>query len=155
MSYDLTLGILVASPVRELAGLRNGSLASEADVRVAVGTPHVVAGTGLPADASTSDVLINVTVPRSAAAASALGVSVLANASAGVPFGGVLTMVNFTAPDANGTITALASIRTLNPCGSGSDGATTASFPILEGETALDVRILVDRSVVEVCPNRP
>ena len=76
--------------------------------------------------------------------------SVLANVSGGAPFGGILTLVNFSAPDANGTIHAQASVRTLNPCGSGSEALAQASFPILARETALELRILVDRSVVEV-----
>ena len=100
----------------------------------------------------------------------AVGVSVLANVSnsngnshsnsnsnrdgggAAVPFGGVLTVVNFTAatPDANGTITALASIVTLDPCGGGSAPVPKqVPFAIRRGETTLMLRILVDRSIVE------
>ena len=60
---------------------RNGTLGGGKAVNVAPGTAHLVAGTGAPADASTSDVLVNVTVPRSSTA-SAVGVSVLANVSA-------------------------------------------------------------------------
>ena len=160
VSYDPALGTLISNPVKELAGLRNGTLASEKGVSVVVGSPHVIAGTGAPHDASTADVLLTIAVPRptrggngsraGAAVASAVGVSVLANVSGGVPFGGVLTILNFSAPDANGSLTALASIRTLNPCGSGSEGLTHASFAILANETLLDIRILVDRSIVEV-----
>ena len=94
--------------------------------------------------------MLRIALPAATSTAAAVGVSVLANVSAGAPFGGILTIVNFSAPDANGTMTALASIRTLNPCGSGSEGLVQASFPILKGEAALDLRILVDRSVVEV-----
>ena len=150
VSYDPKLATLISNPVRELVQLRNGTLASEQNVRVAPGTPHVVPGTGAPADASTADVVLRIALPAATSTAAAVGVSVLANVSAGAPFGGILTIVSFSAPDANGTMTALASIRTLNPCGSGSEGLVQASFPILNGEAALDLRILVDRSVVEV-----
>ena len=157
VAYDPKLGSLVSQPVRELVALRNGTLASERGVRVAPGTPHVVAGTGAPhADASAADVVLSIALPTMGGDdAAAVGVSVLANVSddgggALAPFGGVLTLVNFSAPDANGTIHALASVRTLNPCGSGSEGVAQASFPILKGETALELRVLVDRSVVEV-----
>ena len=45
----------------------------------------------------------------------------MSNVTSGQPFGGVLIVVNFTAPDpATGDRKALASIRVLNPCGSGS-----------------------------------
>jgi hypothetical protein len=148
VAYDPTLNTLVSNPVKELVNLRNGTLASEKAVSILAGSAHVVAGTGFPADASTSDVVLNITVP---AAVGAVGVSVLANVSAaGTPFGGVLVIVNFTTPDANGIIAAVASIRTLNPCGSGSSGHSQATFPILKGEKTLDIRVLVDRSVIEV-----
>ena len=111
------------------------------------GAPHLVAGTGAPADASTSDVVVNVTVPSSAGS---VGVHVLANVSGGSPFGGILTYVNFTKAGADGSMQASASILTLDPCGGPStDHPTTVSFPILKGETVVDIRLLVDRSVVE------
>jgi sucrose-6-phosphate hydrolase SacC (GH32 family) len=147
VAYDPRLQTLISNPIKELINLRNGTLASEKALTVSPGKAHVVAGTGAPADASTSDVVVSVKVPS---ATGAVGVSVLANVSAGVPFGGILVVVNFTAPDSNGTINALASIRTLNPCGSGSGDLRQAPFPILKGEAALDMRILVDRSIVEV-----
>jgi len=147
VAYDPTIGTLVSNPVAELVNLRNGSLASIQAATVSPGDVYIVAGTGAPADASTSDVLVNITVPQ---AVGAIGVSVLANVSAGQPFGGILTVVNFTAPDINGTIQAIASIRTLNPCGSGSAGLSQASFPILSNEKTLTMRFLVDRSIVEV-----
>ena len=88
-----------------------GTLGSERDVTVPPNTAHVVAGTGAPADASTSDVVVNVTVPASVGGlhgndlGAAVGVSVLANVSSdGAPFGGILTTVNFTTktdPDGN------------------------------------------------------
>ena len=110
VAYDVTLQTLVSNPVRELVSLRNGTLGSSKGVTVAPGTAHIVPGTGYPADASTSDVVVNVTIPSSPGD---VGVSVLANASAGSPFGGVLTVVNFTTPDpTTGIMTATASIRT-------------------------------------------
>lgn len=48
------------------------------------------------------------------------------------PFGGILTVVNFTKPAADGSMKATASIRTLNPCGGGSSGLATTTFPILK-----------------------
>ena len=149
VAYDPLIKTLVSNPVRELVGLRNGTLGSGRGVSVSPGTAHVVKGTGAPHDASTADVVVNVTVPSSGAVG-AVGVSVLANVSNGSPFGGILTVVNFTAPDATGVITATASIRTLNPCGSGSMGLASASFAILKGEAVVDIRVLVDRSLVEV-----
>lgn len=139
--------------------MRNGTLASEHGLTIAPSTAHVVTGTGWPADASTSDVLVTMHVPPVAAGASAaVGVRVLANVSDGnrTPFGGILAVVNFTARAADGTMQALASIRTLDPCAveglsSGvSSGLSMATFPILAGETALEMRLLVDRSTVEV-----
>ena len=148
VAYDPDLKTLVSNPVKELVQLRNGSLASEKAVKLSPGTPHLVAGTGAPADASTSDVVVNVTVPSSAGS---VGVHVLANASGGSPFGGILTYVNFTKAGADGSMQASASILTLDPCGGPStDHPTTVSFPILKGETVVDIRLLVDRSVVEV-----
>ena len=84
-----------------------------------------------------------------------MGVSVLANVSAdgehSNPFGGVLTIVNFTTPNATtGIMLATASIRTLNPCMGGNTGVTVAVFPIHKDEEVLDIRVLVDRSLVEV-----
>ena len=88
---------------------------------MAPNTAHVVAGTGAPADASASDVVVNVTVPASVGGSSgngvgaAVGVSVLANVTSdGAPFGGILTTVNFTTntdPDGN----ALAVFQDLGP----------------------------------------
>ena len=61
-----------------------------------------------------------------------------------------LTYVNFTKAGADGSMQASASILTLDPCGGPStDHPTTVSFPILKGETVVDIRLLVDRSVVE------
>jgi hypothetical protein len=148
LPYQKQTSLLVSNPVKELVNLRNGTLASEKAVAVAAGKVHLVKGTGFPADASTSDVVLSVKVP--AAGTGAVGVSVLSNVTAGIPFGGVLTVVNFTAPDVNGTIVAMASIRTLNPCGSGSAGLRQTSFVILKGETTVDIRVLVDRSIIEV-----
>ena len=69
------------------------------------------------------------------AGVAAVGISVLSNVTAGQPFGGILTVVNFTAPDSTGTIDAVASIRTLNPCGSGSAGLTQVHLPLYRGPT--------------------
>lgn len=149
VSYDPAIQTIVSNPVRELANLRNGTLGASKGVTVAPGTAHIVPGTGHPADASASDVVANITVVH----AGAVGVSVLANVSAGSPYGGILTIVNFTSPDAKGTINAIASIHLMNPCGGGIDAgdrAARVNFPILQGETTLDIRILVDRSIVEV-----
>ena len=44
----------------------------------------------------------------------------------------------------------VATIQTLNPCGAGSSGVAQATFPILKGETKVDIRVLVDRSIIEV-----
>ena len=103
-------------------------------------------------DASTSDVVVNISVPAITASGTAIGVSVLANVSNGNPFGSVLTMVNFTAPDACGTMNAMTSIRTLDPCASSLDAGspTTAHFRVLAGETSVEIRMLVDCSIVEV-----
>ena len=153
VAYEAKTGTLVSNPVRELVNLRNGTLGSSKGVTVSPGTWHVVPGTGFPADASTSDIVANISVP-SAPAAGAVGVSVLANVSAGgerSPFGGVLAVVNFTAPDAaTGIMAATASIRTLDPCTGGNTGVTVATFPIYRDEKVLDIRVLVDRSLVEV-----
>merc|ERR1712166_98964 len=152
VAYDPQIKGLISNPVSELSNLRNSTLGTAKRIAVAAGTSHIVSGTGFPADASTSDVVVNISVPTTVAAGSAIGVSVLANVSNGKPFGGVLAMVNFTAPDSSGTINAMASIRTLDPCASSPDAGspTTAHFQILKGETSLEIRMLVDRSIVEV-----
>eukprot|EP01052_Picozoa_sp_SAG31_P038909 SAG31_NODE_5292_length_2628_cov_1.807434_1_plen_209_part_00 len=173
VAYDPRIKTLISNPVSELVNLRNGTLGGGKAVKVTPGVAHMVAGTGAPADASTADVVINITVPEAAESA-AVGVNVLANASAGSmsrlhlalllfllsvalsrarsnarmrglvsglrpcmlvpttracattcpsePFGGILTIVNFTTPAADGSMEATASIRTLNPCGGGSSG---------------------------------
>ena len=64
VAYDHVLGTLISSPVAELVDLRNGTLASEKDVEIVVGAPHVIAGTGAPNDASTADVVLRIAVPR-------------------------------------------------------------------------------------------
>ena len=87
VAYDPKIKTLVSNPVAELINLRNDTLGGGKAVKVAPGTAHLVAGTGAPADASTSDVVVNITVPT-AGSASAFGVSVLANVSAGSPYGG-------------------------------------------------------------------
>jgi len=148
VAFDPSIQTLISNPVKELVGLRNGTLGSVKSVALPDGKPHIVSGTGYPADASASDVVAKFSVPSNGVGA--IGVRVLANTSGAVPFGGVLTIVNFSTPDANGTIKATASIRTLDPCAAvGSPRATMATFPILKGEE-LSLRVLVDRSVVEV-----
>ena len=155
VTYDPKIATLVSNPVAELVQLRNGTLASEHALVLGQSSTHLVPGTGWPHDASTSDVVITVSVPAlTAGQKSAIGVRVLANVSTDeeqAPFGGILTVVNFTAPDTNGTRHAVASIRTLDPCGvgSGSSGLSTATFPILRDELTLDIRLLIDRSTVE------
>ena len=153
VSYEPVTATLVSNPIAELVHLRNGSIASERAVLLSPSTPHVVPGTGWPADASTSDIVISMSVPTGTTSGadtrSAIGVRVLANVSddgGGSPFGGVLAVVNFTAPDANGTVQALASVRTLDPCGigSGASGVSTATFPILRDERIIDLRLLVE-----------
>ena len=152
VAYDPVLKTLVSNPVRELVNLRNGTLAHEPLISLTAGETHIVAGTGLPRDASTADVLVNFTLPTAttAVAGTSVGVRVLSNVTSdGDVYGGILLVANFTQRDTNGTMHALASIRTLNPCGTGSEGVTQVSFPMLKGETTLTIRVLVDRSVVE------
>ena len=50
----------------ELVNLRNGTLGGGKAVKVTPGAAHLVTGTGAPADASTSDVVVNITVPTTA-----------------------------------------------------------------------------------------
>ena len=151
VAYDPEIKTLVSNPVRELTQLRNGTLASASDLTLSPSAgSHLLPGTGAPSDASTADVVVNVTVPSTA---SAVGVHVLANASEGgtpTPYGGILLLVNFTARKADGSMQAVASIVTLDPCGGPTtDHPTSVPFLILKGETTLDIRILLDRSVVE------
>ena len=81
VAYDPLLKTLVSNPVAELAGLRNGTLGGGKAVKITPGIAHMVPGTGAPADASTADVVINITIPSGSESA-AVGVNVLANASA-------------------------------------------------------------------------
>lgn len=67
-----------------------------------------------------------------------------------MPYGGILLLVNFSALNTDGSMQAVASIVTLDPCGGPvTDHPTSVKFAILKGETTLDVRVLVDRSVIE------
>merc|ERR1711988_309960 len=55
--YDIKTQNLVSNPVKELIGLRNGSLASEKGIALKPNAPYVVPGTGAGA-ASSADVVI-------------------------------------------------------------------------------------------------
>jgi hypothetical protein len=150
VAYEPLTGGLISNPVRELVNLRNGSMANASAVVVKAGTPYVVAGTGAPADASTSDVVVNFALPTAAGAS--FSVTVLANVSGGVVTGGVFVNVSVAAADANGTRTGTATtgeVGGTDPEAIRGGGAATSKFSIFKGETVVDMRLLVDRSIVE------
>ena len=143
----LTAALLMTSS--HSAGLRNGTLAKASAVTVSPGTPRIIAGTGAPADASTSDVLVSVNVPKEAAT---ITVNVLANTSSSsgsgtAITGGVELNVTFNpAAVRNGAQTATATICTISPT---HGGCGSRQFQIFQDEATVDIRLLVDRSIVE------
>jgi len=97
VNYDAALGSLVSNPLPELAGLRNGTLASERGVPLAA-APHVVPGTAGGA-ASSADVNVTFTgfVTGSNVTAS-FGACVLAGSGVGGDGLGVAITVGPAAP---------------------------------------------------------
>jgi hypothetical protein len=85
--WDAALGTLVSNPVPELAGLRNGTVASERGLALSA-APHAVAGTGGGAAAS-ADVVITFHVDANAKAS--FGACVLSNGTLGSGLGILLT----------------------------------------------------------------
>ena len=138
---------LVANPVEELAGLRNGSLANATAVTIAPNSTHYLSGTGGGAAAS-ADVLVSFAVAGTGQPSQDFGACVLSEAdrSTGVGVGVSL------APNRGGGFKADVIIA---PCGNAtvgfrpSHGWGSTTFTLLPGETTVDIRIVVDRSIVE------
>eukprot|EP00937_MAST-01D_sp_MAST-1D-sp2_P001545 g1545.t1 len=135
---------LVANPVRELAALRNATLASEPALRLAAGAAHAVPGTGGGAAAS-SDTEVRFLLPP--AAASRFQVTALGGGgpAAAAPAEGVVVTLVVSAPAVDGSRRGLASIGDAGAAKPARSGA----FAMLPGEAELTLRVLTDRVVVE------
>jgi len=138
--YDAKTENLVSNPVKELVGLRNGSLASEKGVALRPNAPHVLAGTEAGAAASadvvitfsgiTGDAVFGVCVLGSRG----LGVSVKINPQLALDVSG---------NTANVMLGACADSNIL-------ESSLGASGPIpMFDETELSIRITVDRSFAD------
>lgn len=138
VTFDTKTMNLVSNPVKELAGLRSGSLASEKGVALAANATHVVAGTGAGAAASAD---INITF-SGITDGSAFGACVLAN-SAGEGLGIRITVAGGKASVAFGACSTAFS-GALMDAGKGK-GKTIDLFD----ETSINVRVTPDRSVAD------
>lgn len=151
ISYDAATQGLVANPLPAYAALRNGTLANDTAVRMlapgAQYTPPLGEGEG-----AAVDILMAVNVPRATNQSISFEVQVLAvlgggtvNTSSKFEVGATSLQFNVSAADQNtgvrqGTVT----MRMR------AEGPRTTVFLVLKGEGVVSLRVLVDRSVVEV-----
>ena len=143
VKYDPRLPGLVSSPIAELAALRNATLANETAVTLAPGRPFAITGTAGGAAAS-SDVLARFRLPDENAS---FGLCVLSDAGATL---GVAVTVEVTV--SAGVRSGVASIGHCGDVAAHHDNGNWMHgvFRLLEGESEVDLRVLIDRSIVEV-----
>lgn len=147
-NWDVKTGTLVSNPIPELTGLRTGLLASE-KVELPTTAPHVVAGTGRGAAAS-SDTVFNFSgFNASAHSLTTIYACVLGNGTIGSGVGIQVQVM----PGLNGTHTAnIASGRCPIPNSATSlealSNATVHSVQLFD-EAEITVRVLADRSVAD------
>eukprot|EP01046_Picozoa_sp_COSAG06_P029640 COSAG06_NODE_2762_length_6327_cov_5.664740_6_plen_241_part_00 len=166
LNFDAGTGAVVANPVPELVTLRNATLANESDVHLAPLSVHAVAGTGGGA-AAAADIEVAFALPADGAAA--FSVSVLSNlgylSRVELASHGVTVRVDVSAPAADGSRTGTAEIVSHGAaaCNPGSPFCTPNStapethdgqspltaFKVLPDERELELRVLVDRIIVE------
>ena len=138
--FDHRVDRLVANPIAELADLRNGTLYDERGLSVDARRP--LDGTGGGA-ASAADVVVALAL-GDAAARFGLTVQADAGASVGVRLDVEVEDAAAAADDDAGLRPGTATI-TLIATGK----STSLAFSVLPGETAVNVRVLVDRALVE------
>jgi hypothetical protein len=145
VQYDARLPGLVSNPLRELASLRNGTLGTASNLRLAPGTPHVIGGSD-DITAASADVVVSFELPGVSATPGniSLSVCVLSDPSANC---GVAVTVEF-----NGALNNRSAVASIGPCGGNESvrlkRTRRTTFPLLPGETTVDIRVVVDRSIV-------
>ena len=149
LSFDPQAAVLTSCPIREYAGLRNATLR---DVRAIDMAPGSVTDLRLPPGAGAElDIVVEVALPSRAEQVVLMGLDVLAspqgqggtrratrislNVSAARPHDGV-RVGNLSVHSSRGNATGLR--------------VTSRLVQMLPGEATLDLRVLVDRSIVEV-----
>ena len=138
----------MSNPIKEYAKLRNSTLASLRNVQLPPGEllplPLPV-GTG-----AESDIEIEVALPTEAPLF--IGMQLLASRSARLATGrAALLTLNFSKPAANGTRQGNVTLTVPRMATvAGAAGVHTAPLVLRAVEKTVDVRILVDRSIVEV-----
>ncbi len=144
LRYESASRMLAAAPADEYAALRNATLFHEAELRLlpseARTLPLGPGGSGAAAD-------LELELDLSVAAAAALQLSVLSDASGTY---GTHISIEVSPPDLHdGSRNASVRIRTTTQALPTPPPAAPFVVPVLAGETALAVRVLIDRSIVE------
>ncbi len=145
LRYDSLAKQLVSSPLSTYASLRNGTLASSSKATVLHPSQRVTPAAGYALDIELTLALI------SGSSATALEVQVLAspsggqvNASSGFEINASSMLINVSAPTVDGSRKGVLSVNFP------AEGPWYRPFDMLAGEGHVDIRVLVDRSVVEV-----
>lgn len=146
LSFDPLLKRLVSNPPVELRRLRNATLFSLTNVSVPAGATRELTTAG-----SAMDLEMTLALPASSAQPLAFGLEVLAGAAPG----GNATTVSLSisaATDPSGTRNGTLLIVAPRITNTSWDpwGAMESNFTLLKGESVLDLRVVVDRSIVEV-----
>ena len=133
VSFEHESATLLAYPPAELATLRNATLLDQKDIKLSAGVLHALPLKG-DADAIAIDAEISFTLAPGPA-----NFSVTAFADPRDPTAGVEVMISVGAPLPGGGRNATLSVR----------AGPTHTFPLLVGEAALQLRVLIDRSIAE------
>ena len=148
LRYDPLAQQLLTTPLPAYASLRNGTLASSSNAQPLVLHPGQRA---TPASGYALDIELTLALATGSSDASALEVQVLAasaggrvNASSGFEIDASSILVNMSAPAADGSRKGVLGVNFP------AEGPWHRPFSMLTGESHVDIRILVDRSVVEV-----
>ena len=146
--YDPRILALVSNPLDELAGLRNATIADERAFALAAGDTKTLSGTAANPRAASADVVLSFDVSDASSGPTIATVCTLADPKDPNATGGVAVLVNVTAAAADGARSARAVV---GDCGAEltTDGSGAYDVPVLDGEETFDLRILVDRQVVE------
>lgn len=148
LTYDRAVGQLVSRPVAEYASLRTATFVENAHSAL---PPHTTMTLPVPPGAGgTIDMLVSFDIASVRAAnASDFGVAVRAqpNTARGAD---LAVYFNAIESASDGTKTIRWNVTTAGPVPRGVSAPRVSAFKLLNGETTLDVRILVDRPIVEV-----